>query len=221
METINWYEAVAYVNALSVQAGLPQCYTLTGCNGNDPGDDMECNSVVGLPYADLVSCPGYRLPTEAEWEYATRAGSTTALWNGNLTQATLNCSPLHAGLHAVGWYAGNASASYAGCSTYDCPGTLGGCTGPQPVGGKLANPWGLYDVHGNVWEWVHDWYDDGYYATSAGMTNPIGPSTGTSRVSRGGSWTSVAQDCRSAFRFRSAPGFRLYHLGFRPARSIP
>jgi formylglycine-generating enzyme required for sulfatase activity len=127
----------------------------------------------------------YRLPTEAEWEYAARAGST-----GD-----------YAGdLDAMAWYYINS-----GNTTH-------------PVGQKQANAWGLYDMHGNVWEWVRDWYDSGYYAQSPGA-DPRGPSSGSSRVSRGGGWGSLARNCRSAVRSSGSPVLRYYYLGLRLVRT--
>jgi len=132
-----------------------------------------------------------RLPTEAEWEYACRAGTKTALPNGKpLTSVTGGC----ANLDAVAWYDRN-----------------GGNT-VHPVGQKKANTWGLHDMLGNVWEWCEDWY--GMYS-SGSATDPTGTPSGTIRVFRGGSWNDVARFCRSADRGRLASGFRSSYLGFR------
>jgi eukaryotic-like serine/threonine-protein kinase len=128
----------------------------------------------------------YRLPTEAEWEYACRAG-TTGMYAGNLD--------------LMAWY----GEDFTKGSTH-------------PVGTKQANRFGLYDMHGNVWEWCQDWYGDNYYAQSP-STNPTGPSTGSVRVSRGGDWLFMAPFSRSAIRDRGAPGNRGGNLGFRLART--
>jgi formylglycine-generating enzyme required for sulfatase activity len=130
----------------------------------------------------------YRLPTEAEWEYAVRAGTPTAYSFGD------DASQL--GRYA--WYNQNA----------------GGQT--HPVGGLQPNAWGLYDMHGNVWEWVQDWYGD--YPSSP-QTDPKGPSSGSGRVFRGGGWFNVARDCRSADRIVAAPGSRINAHGFRLLRA--
>ena len=131
------------------------------------------------------------LPTEAQWEYACRAGTTSALNSGReLTSAIGFCG----NLDQVAWYVGNS----------------GGQT--HEVGQKQANAWGLYDMHGNVWEWCSDWY--GSYGGDA--TDPVGPSTGSYRVNRGGSWLHYARLCRSACRYSYTPDFRNGNLGFRP-----
>jgi formylglycine-generating enzyme required for sulfatase activity len=130
----------------------------------------------------------YRLPTEAEWEYACRAGTTTAYSFGN-DEGQL-------GRHA--WYAGNARSAderYA-----------------HAVGKKVANPFGLYDMHGNVWEWVQDW--KGAYGKSS-VTDPTGPSSGSSRVLRGGSWYDEPILVRSGFRHGNSPGDRYGSIGLR------
>jgi formylglycine-generating enzyme required for sulfatase activity len=121
----------------------------------------------------------YCLPTEAEWEYACRAG-TTGAWAGDLA--------------AMAWWGGNSDLK------------------THEVGEKSANAWGLHDMHGNVLEWCSDWYA-GYPAGS--VTDPVGASSGSIRVIRGGSWSNLAGLCRSAYRFRAGQGSRLSTLGFR------
>ena len=169
VEDVSWYDAVGYCNALSAQQGLAKCYEVDG---------------YAVTFAGL-DCPGYRFPTEAEWEYAARAGTTGARYGD---------------LDAVAWYDSNSGGK------------------PHPVGKKQANAWGLYDMLGNVWEWCHDWYVD----DAAGpATDPSGPSVGSNRVLRGGSWISDAVFARAASRNCYSPGFRNFYLGLRPARSNP
>ena len=128
---------------------------------------------------------GFRLPTEAEWEYACRAGTTGG----------------YAGvLRDLGWYDGNSGST------------------THPVGEKRANAWGIYDMHGNVWEWCEDWCGD---YPSGSVTDPTGPSTGSNRVCRGGSWCCLAAYCRSARRYWLDRGDRDDALGFRLARTSP
>lgn len=130
----------------------------------------------------------FRLPTEAEWEYACRAGAATAWWFGDQESELLD--------HV--WYRANA---------WDFGFQYG-----QQVGAMPANPWGLHDLHGNVQEWVADWY--GSYA-SGGRTDPAGPTAGTVRVIRGGSVDDEARATRSAYRSGASPGARSYFLGAR------
>jgi len=127
----------------------------------------------------------YRLPTEAEWEYACRAGSATAYCFGNDESR----------LKEYAWYEGNS-----GDKTH-------------PVGLLKPNAWGLYDMHGNVWEWCKDWYAENY--PSGSVTDPIGPSTGSDRVFRGGGWVSDAGECRAASRYGDSPNFGITSRGFR------
>ena len=129
----------------------------------------------------------YRLPTEAEWEYACRAGTTTSYAFGDDASK----------LGDFGWFDGNANGK------------------EHPVGMRKANPWGLYDMHGNAREWCSDWYD----GKLAGGVDPEGPTRGSSRVYRGGSWESSKFDCRSADRGQVDPSYRSYSLGFRVVRS--
>lgn len=132
----------------------------------------------------------FRLPTEAEWEYACRAGTQTAYSFGRRT----------ADLDEYAWYDGNSGSS------------------PHQVGTKEPNPWGLYDMHGNVWEWCGDWY--GPYGKD-GQTDPAGATAGTYRVYRGGSWGRPSGCCRSAHRSGCSPSYRLGDLGFRLVMETP
>jgi len=138
----------------------------------------------------------YRLPTEAEWEYACRAGSTTRFHFGESDSI----------LGDYAWYKNNAwdvGEKYA-----------------RTVAQKQPNAWGLYDMHGNVWEWCQDWYEYEKNYPTGHITDPKGPSSGKSRVFRGGGWFSYAWDCRSAYRDWYSPDFRVNYIGFRVARDF-
>jgi formylglycine-generating enzyme required for sulfatase activity len=182
VEQVSWFDAVDYANRLSDAEGLARCYA----------DDAE-RTFAGL------DCAGYRLPTEAEWEYAARAGTVTAFHTGDVTQP-YDCDPVDPNLDAAGWYCGNAGST------------------THPVGEKQPNAWGLYDMHGNVWEWVHDWYGD---YPAGDVVDPLGAAAGFNRVVRGGSWDTDALFARAASRSGLNPDFRFNYYGFRPARSLP
>ncbi|MDR3037724.1 MAG: formylglycine-generating enzyme family protein, partial [Candidatus Adiutrix sp.] len=145
----------------------------------------------------------YRLPTEAEWEYAARAGTKATYFFADDAKPLGNYA-LNTTLGNYAWYKMNSE----------------GIT--HPVGGKKPNPWGLYDIYGNVWEWVQDWYAE--YPAGA-VTDPQGPSAGVDRVYRGGSWGQWSgfnniEDCRSAYRGSLDPDNRGdFDLGFRLAFS--
>ena len=137
----------------------------------------------------------FRLPTEAEWEYACRAGTTSALNDGKKLTSDVGRCP---NLDKVAWHKENSDST------------------THPVGQKKPNAWGLYDMHGNVWEWCQDWYGD--YPSGA-VTDPVGLGSGNSRVYRGGGWVNRAMYCRSANRAASPPGNSANNLGFRLVRA--
>ncbi|MCA8989683.1 MAG: formylglycine-generating enzyme family protein, partial [Planctomycetaceae bacterium] len=165
VDTVSWFQSRAYCAALTAQQA-----------GNLPAGYE------------------YRLPTEAEWEYACRAGTTTEFHYG------------------PDLYCNQASFSYSLHSNSSCntPG------GTAVVGGYTPNAFGLYDMHGNVWEWCQDWM--GAYPSRV-VTNPTGPSSGSFRVCRGGGWSDGSDGCRSAYRSRRTPDARYNFVGFRVLRS--
>jgi formylglycine-generating enzyme required for sulfatase activity len=146
-----------------------------------------CRKLSSLPEEKAAGYV-YRLPTEAEWEYACRAGTKTKYSFGDSESE----------LGDYGWYDKNSGGT------------------PHPVGSKKPNAWGLYDMHGNVYEWCQDWYGD---YPSGSVTDPTGPASGSDRVIRGGSWFYFSDGCRSAYRSRISPDFRDLSLGFRVLRS--
>jgi formylglycine-generating enzyme required for sulfatase activity len=188
LELVNWWEALAYANALSRAEGLPECYELSGCSG-EPGDPMVCSDVtIRSNDGTVYDCEGYRLPTEAEWEYAARAGTELL-------------------------YAGSDAARDVAWNVFVADYT------PHPVATKQPNGWGLYDMSGNVREWVQDWFDGSYYASSV-ATDPTGPSSGDWPTQRGGGWLDLLSDIRVSTRAAGLASVRCDDLGFRLVRTI-
>jgi formylglycine-generating enzyme required for sulfatase activity len=183
VEYVSWSEAAAFCNALSKRQGISSsqwCYEMV--DGSSKSKE------------DSLSLSGYRLPTEAEWEYACRAGTTTPFWFGTaLNGIQANCN---------------------GTVPYGIP-----LNGPYlkrtcSVGSYAPNAFGLYDMHGNVWQWCQERY--GAYAVDKG-NDPEGPAAGKVGVVRGGSWVDVARSCRAANRFKFECGYRAVTVGFRVA----
>ena len=187
---ITWHDAVKWLNAKSERNRLDPCYMIDGEPYRVGVGNPECDFEAG----------GYRLPTESEWEYACRAGSSDAFYTGAMTHP--DSQPLDTNLDRAGWYAGNASTSN---------------TSPLGDRSKEVNDFGLRDMHGNLAEWCWDWY--GPYKRPA-MIDPVGSKSGESRISRGGSFADGAVYCRSAYRGRASPDTSSERTGFRIARSI-
>ena len=178
VEQLRWSEAAEFCNKRSMLEGLQPCYDLK---------TRDCN----------FEATGYRLPTEAEWEYACRAGTTTAYFFGD--------TPSKLGDYA--WFDKISGGR------------------PQPVGQKRPNPWGLYDICGNVWEWCNDFYKVDYYQEGP-QQDPRGPKTGETKAVRGGAWRFSAESCRSGYRYNENPGsadacFGYDVYGFRCVRKAP
>ena len=199
VESVTWYEAVLFANLLSVQRGLTRCYytdagfTTPVTSSNYTTEPCYCN----------WNADGYRLPTEGEWEYFCRAGTTTPFWIAEPNYNEGNCGYCSSGLLL------NLESAAVFCVLDQ---------GSAPVATKVPNPWGLYDTHGNVWEWCWDLYSEYYPAGSA--TDYLGAAVGSLRVFRGGGWDYGARDCRSADRDFDGPDVRSYVLGFRLVRGL-
>ncbi|GHU21780.1 hypothetical protein FACS1894172_19570 [Spirochaetia bacterium] len=198
VEQVTWYGAIEYCNARSGKEGLTPAYTIDKSR-KDPNNNAPTNSEYDWQNDNVRwvvtwnrSANGYRLPTEAEWEYACRAGTTTPFSTG--TNITTN----QANYNGNNPYNGNAKGTYRERT--------------WAVGSGTANTWGLYDMHGNVWEWCWDWYGD--YNT-ASQADPAGVASGSSRVLRGGSWIRYARFLRSAGRGLDTPTSRYGKYGFR------
>jgi formylglycine-generating enzyme required for sulfatase activity len=177
---VSWFDAVAYCNWRSGKEGLSPAYTISG-------EDVRWDRAAG----------GYRLPTEAEGDYACRAGTTTPFSTGDRISA--------------------AQANYNGGLPYNYGNRGLFRKSTTPAASLAPNGWGLYDMHGNVWEWCWDFY--GLPPQEGAAVNPAGPDSGAHRVNRGGGWASAAGDLRSAARSSDFPETAGSSLGFRLARN--
>lgn len=197
---VDWYDAVEYCNWRSQKENLAPAYTIDK-GRKDPNNQNSSDTkkwTVGLN----ANAKGYRLPTEAEWEYAAREGGKKVRF-GNGKDII---KPSEANF--------NASAEYK--KDYSVAGEYRQKT--VPVDELSANALGLKHLSGNVWEWCADWYGEKYYAESEGLRNPGGPTSGQYRVLRGGSWNGIPKVCRAAYRSRGYPNYRYNSFGFRVVR---
>jgi len=202
VQMITWYEAVLYANLLSIAQGLAPCYyadasftTPIDASNYDNTNDIHCN----------FDGSGYRLPTEGEWEYVCRAGTTSPFSVQEPAYGAASCETCSVGLLPA------LESVCVFCMFND--------VGSAPAGGLEPNPWNMHDVHGNVWEWCWDRWESVYPVDMA--VDYTGPPAGWGRVIRGGGWSSYAAGCRSANRNSNAPTGVAYILGFRLVRTVP
>lgn len=204
VERVNWYMAVEFCNKLSIKYGLKPYYKIKkpflGLFGKDPNNKDKGGRYLSddLKWTvKIMGGNGFRLPTEAEWEYACRAGTKTAFHYGDKLDSTM--------ANFRGDWPYNADSGVYRKKT-------------TAVGSFMPNAWGLYDMHGNVAEWCWDWHNDEYYAKSP-AEDPRGPNSGHWRVLRGGHWETSGSGLRSAWRNRSIADARTFCNGFRVVRS--
>ena len=212
VEGVTWYDAVWYCNALSEKEGLTKAYDIEVTT-------VDTSNHITAPKVTLnADANGYRLPTEAEWEYAARGGDPTAEdWNyvfsGADTAKGIEYSESsNYGLDSVGWYEYNSENGTTGDTS---PSVRSQGYGTHQVGKKAANKLGLYDMSGNVFEWCYDWYGT---VNTGEESDPTGADASSDRVFRGGSWCMYAYFASVSFRFHNDPYFLYYYLGFRVVR---
>ncbi len=219
---INFLEALVWCNKLSRLEGLEPCYNLTACRGDfgsgcidgegnhypscgSGGFIFMCNNPIHN-YEDRYSCPGYRLPTSPEWEYAAKAGVTdTHTYGGDLVSEPISACNDQPSLNDIAWYCFNSDDE------------------AHDVAQKLANPWGLYDTLGNVYEWVDYYFSGGtpldYQNPGVPMTDPVGPPEGSIEI-RGSHFSSTGCLLRPTDRLYFPGIYRSQIIGFRPVRTI-
>jgi formylglycine-generating enzyme required for sulfatase activity len=183
VEQVSWHDAIRFCNKLSVSEGLVPAYIIA------------TDTVIWNRNAD-----GYRLPTEAEWEYACKAGTDTDYYTGDMLG--FDFMSMDSVLHKAGWYLLNSNNR------------------PEPAGQKQANAFGLFDMHGNVWEWCWDYFDEERYLRMEGSSyNPVDETFAPERVTRGGSYFNNAFNARSALRYFAQPHDQIRAVGFRVVRN--
>jgi len=189
VERVTWYDALDFCNKLSEAEGLEPVYTLTSIT---TAESNGITRITGATVAEDFTTNGYRLPTDAQWEYAAKAGTSTK-WHFGDDESKLE---------EYAWYGWD--------DTYTIPANANGMT--HEVGLLKPNAWGLYDTHGNVWEWCWDWW--GNYPDEP-VADYTGAASGDYRVERGGSWGFSAEYSQPVSRFSGVPGGGFYNLGFR------
>lgn len=213
VEQVSWFDAVDWLNRRSLAEGLSPCHLCVAEDGSEAPyvSGRTCQAV----RTELV-CDGWRLPTEAEWEIAARGGTRTDTFAGDLVIEGRNSSPT---LDDIAWYGGNSEALYV--DAIECAGwperarAIETC-GVQPVGGLEPNPYGLYDVLGNVAEWTADHFA----ADPPAGVDPITPRERGTRVYRGGAWDKAADQMCVARRRDVEPGLSVDWIGLRPVRTV-
>ncbi len=203
VDRVNWYEAAAFTNLVSQAEGLRSCYTLIDCVGAI-GEGMECSGI-SVDGATVYDCQGYRLATEAEWEYASRAGTTTETYSGAFGACEVSACYPDARLEQIAWYCFNSGNVL------------------HPVGLLVENDFGLFDTIGNAYEWVHSRYTPSGYGTGTlvdpgGEPGPAGDLV--SRVTRGGAFYAYNSLCRAAGRLNWTMDFAPSGQGLRLARTL-